>query len=545
MNNVINYIKYDGIFSDIQKASYKIDYNDKTVLITYIYISNSSNTEVVYYIEKRDIYMIDNYGYCDNKTHLKNKLKFNFNPSLETPSGVPENSGLIITRLPGYYWNRIFYDRSTNINFNEYLYLSGSTETKDLLSNMDYKHNVYCDTELTLRSFNTIINQEYRIDDVYTSWDEDTRLDKQHIIFYKKDVKILECYIDIPYVVLDHIGSGNFTPNTHTEYPFGLPNLNGNDITITGYYHDNQWISTTQDSILYFNGCDLSFDLILTQTLCDCTCIDKTTGELVDCDDPNGGCSNSPYAETECWNTVTNRKCDFKEDNPENFICRDIITHEPCVTNNIEDTSCVWDKSGVFLGNISGEVCHSPNIDWIHCISHVIQEPITKTINNVDNLQTYFSRSDVTLTNTYELNILECNSRFDGINVAWENNLGGIDYHLFTLADEKSITSKKQTYDFSKNEIINNLMVKKEFYKETMVLSNITTVEILATTNWLNQNDINGMEDLFESTEVYIKYDGEWRYVINSAKKAIIYNKKRKGLKKYQVTFILSEKIRR
>jgi len=411
---------------------------------------------------------------------------------------------------------------------------------------MDYKHNIYCNTELTLRSYNQWLSYSdgFIGNSPYVS---DSTLDKQHIEIYKDNIKQLECYIDIDFSNKYNIYSSNtlhgYNPNI-AEYPFGLPNLNGNDITIIGYYHDKQWIKTTQDSILYFNGCNLSFDLLLNQTLCDCTCIDKTTGELVDCDDPNGGCSNSLYAETECWNTVTKRKCNFKEDNLEDFICRDVNTHEPCVTNNIEDTSCVY-KNGVFLGNISGDVCHSPNIDWIDCISHVIQVPITKTIENIDNLKTYFSRSDVTLTNIYELNIIECNSRFTGINVAWENKLGGVDYHLFTLADEKSITSKKQLYDFTKTETIDGLVVEKKYNKETMVLSNITTVEILATTNWLNQNDINGMEDLFESTEVYIKYDGEWRYVINSAKKAIIYNKKRKGLKKYQIKFILSEKIRR
>lgn len=133
--------------------------------------------------------------------------------------------------------------------------------------------------------------------------------------------------------------------------------------------------------------------------------------------------------------------------------------------------------------------------------------------------------------------------KFDSVNVAWENTKGGVDYYLFTKANEKKVETKKAIYN--KNQNILNLSTKEvekdSYNKGTSVYRNNVNTFYELNTNWLSQDEINGLEDIFKSTEVYMNIDNKWVYVISVERKAIIYNKKRFGLKKYKLNFQIGE----
>jgi hypothetical protein len=137
--------------------------------------------------------------------------------------------------------------------------------------------------------------------------------------------------------------------------------------------------------------------------------------------------------------------------------------------------------------------------------------------------------------------------KFDPVNVAWENTLGGVDYMSFTKANEKSIKSDKTVFDFTSNSLntVSEKIEPNEFNKESRILGNEVTTYLMAQTDWLSQSEIDGLEDLFHSTEVYLKYNNKWISVISTEKKSVIYNKKRKGLKKYTLNFEFSQKNNR
>lgn len=142
----------------------------------------------------------------------------------------------------------------------------------------------------------------------------------------------------------------------------------------------------------------------------------------------------------------------------------------------------------------------------------------------------------------HKFNVIE-NCKFDGINVAWENTKGGLDYYLFTMANEKTVVMDKTIYNknlYTLN-IDNAIVLKNSYCKGKNIYRNNTQSVYEIQSNWMNQDEINGMEDLFRSTEVYMNLKGTWFYVISAEKKAVIYNKKRSGLKKYKLNFIISE----
>jgi len=150
------------------------------------------------------------------------------------------------------------------------------------------------------------------------------------------------------------------------------------------------------------------------------------------------------------------------------------------------------------------------------------------------------------ITKTHNFKVIG-NCQFDSINVAWENSKGGVDYYLFTKANEKYISTKKDIYDMNINQLnISNGSVLKNIYNKgkNVYKNNIETFYELHT-DFLNQEEINGLEDLFHSTNVYMNINNEWVYVISVEKKATIFNKKRKGLKKYKLNFLIGEKITR
>ena len=146
----------------------------------------------------------------------------------------------------------------------------------------------------------------------------------------------------------------------------------------------------------------------------------------------------------------------------------------------------------------------------------------------------------VTKKHTFTI-VEDCN--FTSINVAWENTKGGVDYYLFTKANEKNISMNKDIY----NQNINTLnfdtekVVKNNYNKGMNVYRNEVETWYELHTDFLNQSQIDGLEDLFHSTEVYMNINSEWVSVISLEKKAIIYNKKRKGLKKYKLKFLISQ----
>jgi hypothetical protein len=146
------------------------------------------------------------------------------------------------------------------------------------------------------------------------------------------------------------------------------------------------------------------------------------------------------------------------------------------------------------------------------------------------------------ISKIHTFNIIQ-NCRFDAINVAWENTKGGVDYYLFTKANEKIIQTNKDVYKQNLYNLnIDTESVEKNKYNKGMNVyrNNVNTVYEIHS-DWLNQEEINGMEDLFHSTEVYMYLNDEWNFVVNAEKKAIIYNKKRKGLKKYVIELLISE----
>jgi len=138
--------------------------------------------------------------------------------------------------------------------------------------------------------------------------------------------------------------------------------------------------------------------------------------------------------------------------------------------------------------------------------------------------------------------VVDC--RWESLNVCWENTKGGIDYYLFQKASEKSISTKKIKYDQNMYSLdLSDEEVQKFNYdKRTVVYRNEVTSIIEVHSDWLSQDDIDGLEDMFKSTNVFMNYKNSWKYVISVATKAIIFNKRRKGLKKYKLKFQLSEK---
>ncbi len=152
----------------------------------------------------------------------------------------------------------------------------------------------------------------------------------------------------------------------------------------------------------------------------------------------------------------------------------------------------------------------------------------------------YGDEGRISLTHNFKV-IQNC--RFNAVNVAWENTKGGIDYYLFTKANEKSIVTNKDIYkqNLYKLNLTDSLVQKNAYNKGANVYRNSVETLYELHTDWLTQAEIDGIEDIFHSTEVFMNINTIWNFVISTEKKAVIYNKKRKGLKKYVLNLLVSE----
>ena len=219
------------------------------------------------------------------------------------------------------------------------------------------------------------------------------------------------------------------------------------------------------------------------------------------------------------------------------------------------DNNIIEIKAGNFGGITVIPLRYKDGTGW-HAATHTSETLIvsgdnislvmTDSVTASGELTSYtieaFDDKDASLSVSESFTIVQ-DCRFDSVNVAWENGIGGVDYFLFDKANEKTISLDKTVYERTpyKLNTEDNTVDNLDYSRNNTIYRNKTVTTLEANTNWLSQTEIDNLEDLFKSTETYIYYGGEWLYVLNTAKEAVIYNKKRKGLKKYKIHFTFSK----
>lgn len=248
--------------------------------------------------------------------------------------------------------------------------------------------------------------------------------------------------------------------------------------------------------------------------------------------------STNPYYQAQSSHT------DNPTVNGDNF-----VIEIPGGINNFQGATLIlkgyWDTHGDWHG-VQRKVSFEVDETGWYSIKTIDSNIISGTITHYDYWAYKYpcgSFPEYRISKKHRFNIVQ-DCKFEAVNVGWENTKGGVDYYVFTKANEKKISIKKDIYEQNLYEIDHRYsgIVKNKFNKGMNVYRNTVFTIYEVNTDWLSQDEINGLEDLFRSTEVYMYINGEWQFVISVEKKATIFNKKRKGLKKYKLNFQISEK---
>jgi len=144
-------------------------------------------------------------------------------------------------------------------------------------------------------------------------------------------------------------------------------------------------------------------------------------------------------------------------------------------------------------------------------------------------------------SNAQTFKVVDKCSGLEPIQLQWQNDLTSFDFFSFDLVNSKSLTISKSTYRKFRDSVTGGLMGHTVYDRgESVYHSNIETTYI-ANTNWLTNEQVDDLELLWESHNVFAYMNSTWYPVISNVDKQLVGTSK-KGLRQYLISFRLSNK---
>jgi len=151
--------------------------------------------------------------------------------------------------------------------------------------------------------------------------------------------------------------------------------------------------------------------------------------------------------------------------------------------------------------------------------------------------------SDDQISQWYDIEVVDCETRFEPLTFNFLNDNGGYDTFVFYSKTELTIQNKQDSYLKYPYHRKNNTYYKTNEYNRGQEVYKDNIDEIINTSsNWLTDEEVIELKQLWTSPDVYIQYNGELTPVIIKEIGARVYNKKNKSLSKYIVDFVISDK---
>ena len=132
-------------------------------------------------------------------------------------------------------------------------------------------------------------------------------------------------------------------------------------------------------------------------------------------------------------------------------------------------------------------------------------------------------------------------SRFNNIQLQWENELGGFDFYTFRKVSVKTEKTKPSTYRKVQDTLTEYQMGHNSYARGEEVFHQEIETQWLLNTDWILEEELNEFRDLWISKNVFVYIDGSWFPVISLSPSNVI-ETDRKGLKSQQISIRLSNK---
>lgn len=208
----------------------------------------------------------------------------------------------------------------------------------------------------------------------------------------------------------------------------------------------------------------------------------------------------------------------------------------PAYPWNIEQMT--W---GYFARHLVGDVYETvPNASTTNILSNAVSYRIwTADVN------------DVQTSMAYEFEMMDdCGYNAPFVQLAWENEVAGIDYFTPTFAKEKTSSSSKSTFladKYQQGGLAGTYYGNYDYIGhnelsrgETVYNTKITTNWII-NTGWLNAGELIGLEWLFNSKNVLMRIDDTWYPVIILNEETLVQTDVR-GFKNFEISLRLANK---
>ena len=142
----------------------------------------------------------------------------------------------------------------------------------------------------------------------------------------------------------------------------------------------------------------------------------------------------------------------------------------------------------------------------------------------------------------YKFKVVEECAHRDRTMLQWETKLGGFDAFVFDMYRDKVNTIKKSNFRKVRDSVTSDYNYTHDDYArgEKTYHTNINTIYNI-TSDWLSDEEVDYLEDLFYSEDVYAKMDDKWYPIIIENEEDLI-NVSDNRLRKKEITFRLSNK---
>ena len=150
---------------------------------------------------------------------------------------------------------------------------------------------------------------------------------------------------------------------------------------------------------------------------------------------------------------------------------------------------------------------------------------------------------DTRMSNEYEIEIIDCKTRFEPMTLNFLNENGAYDTFTFYSKSQETIQNKQAVYLKSPYKRDGDHYKKESEYERGRTVYQDDIVESwIMDTDWLSNLEVQELKELWTSPDVYLQLNGVLTPVIIKEINAPIYNTKNRKLSKYQVTCIISNK---
>ena len=193
----------------------------------------------------------------------------------------------------------------------------------------------------------------------------------------------------------------------------------------------------------------------------------------------------------------------------------------------------IMDSSRMFVTKIIDAEGHTTYPETI--------QPITIEDGANYKYATYLDADQI--SQWYYIDAVSCYTRYKPLTLNFTTLSGGFDAVTFYQKNEKKISNEQKSYLKFPYEREGDYYYKTNIYNRGFeVYQDNIVEEYVLSTNWLNNEEIVELEELWTSPDVYLQVNDELVPVILSDSTKVIYNEKSPGLKEYTVSVIVSDK---